>query len=372
VYITVIGTAKNKFLKQTPTGSGKLLSSTTNILNLRYEILKNTDLPTGGHKFQAVFTLPEDLPASFSFRNNAASKFNLFRRTGCAIKYKVQLVVVRANSPIKKFDYPFEVMNLVDLNDIAPSLKRPRESRSTTSNVISPDFYMSASVPQRGYVPGDDIVVSVTARNLSDVNIKEIEISLIKKIILTYVDEKDPNEQDEEEWILTEVTEECEEVLSGEQKEFRKVLRVPQLQPAIDNCKLIQVCYRIWVKAKTDESAMRRETLVIPIVIGSVPLTSDGDGDENKENVKNLMKAKLKLSLNAEVNCECTCTCRHCSKGKIGGYRNGGSSSPDDLDTPMIGLMPKTPLSPTTPGVFVLPGPSVPHAVLEVDEIEVK
>ena len=106
-------------------------------------------------------------------------------------------------------------------------------------------------------------------------------------------------ERDEEEWILTETSESCGEVMAGEKREFRRILKVPPLQPVIDNCELIQVCYRIWIRAVTNVTG-RRETLVLPIVIGTVPLTNVAESkDEEKKKLKLIMPSQSQVSFNS-------------------------------------------------------------------------
>lgn len=172
-------------MKQLPNGTGKLLTSSSELLNKKVEILRNAELSTGNHKFRSSFTLPTNIPTSFKFNNNTKNKIIRWHKTGCAIKYKVQVIVHRAGNPLKKYDFPFDVVKPIDLNDYELSLRKPRENHTTISNGISGDFSMVASIPQRGYVPGENITVTVNVNNMSQYLVKGIAVSLIKKIILT-------------------------------------------------------------------------------------------------------------------------------------------------------------------------------------------
>jgi hypothetical protein len=173
-------------MKQTPMGSGKLLSDSYELINKKVEVFKETELSSGQHKFRSSFFLPRNLPSSFKFRNTAASRLTRWKKTGCTIKYKIQIVVVRPNTPIKKYEFPFEVVRSIDLNDFTSTLMKPREVKTSSTNGISSDFSLTASIPQRGYAPGNDIVISLNVNNGSETLIKGIEILLIKKIILAW------------------------------------------------------------------------------------------------------------------------------------------------------------------------------------------
>ncbi|KAG5682545.1 hypothetical protein PVAND_011892 [Polypedilum vanderplanki] len=352
VHLNVIGIAKTKFMKQTPAGNGKLLSDSCELLNKRIEVFKDAQLSSGLHKFRSSFFLPQNLPSSFKFRNNATSRLMRWKKTGCMINYKIQIVVLRPNSPVKRYEFPFEVIRSIDLNEFVPNLLKPREIKLSNMNGIAKDFSLTASIPQRGYVPGDDIVVSLNVVNNSEVLIKEIDVLLIKKIVLACVINKDPIEKDEEEWIVTEaVVNENDEIRPNESKLIKKVIKVPKLQPIIDNCDLIQVCYRLWIRVKTNEIG-KRETLVIPIVIGTIGFKNENNISVNGDDKENIAKKKPNLSLNFENIknnnstdvCTCTCSCSHCSKIKV--IDGMDLKSPESgLSTPNI---PETPMSPTT------------------------
>lgn len=161
---------------------------------------------------------------------------------------------------------------------------------------------------------------------------------------LSLLNSKDAlTEKEEEEWIITETSVECDEVLAGEQREFRKLLKVPPLQPIIDNCELIQVCYRLWIRAKTTE-ANRRETLIIPVVIGTIPLRNEEGVAESEVKGKSEPKLKLTIPLQSEIHdstiCICTCPCAHCARSKIITNAHG---SPEHFEPQMV---PQTPMFP--------------------------
>lgn len=171
-------------MKQLPGGTGKLLTGNVELINKKIEVVKNADFTTGLHKFRSSFLLPRNLPSSFKFENNATSKLTRWKKTGCTIKYKIQVEIHRPHSPTKKYEYPFELVRLLDLNEVVPPLNKPREIKTTSANGISRDFSMTAVIPKRGYVSGEDITLKLMVDNGSTTLIKGIEISLVQKIIL--------------------------------------------------------------------------------------------------------------------------------------------------------------------------------------------
>jgi hypothetical protein len=166
---------------------------------------------------------------------------------------------------------------------------------------------------------------------------------------------KDPVEKEEEEWIITEATEECDEIQPNESTVIKRVITVPKLQPTIDNCDLIQVCYRIWIRVKTNEIG-KRETLIIPLTIGTIGFKNENEPPAGDEMIKSLAKKKANLTLNFDsINnnsstevCTCTCSCSHCGKVKL--ITESDLSSPDSTLSPDTPMIPETPMTPTTPG----------------------
>ncbi|XP_070507816.1 arrestin domain-containing protein 2-like [Chironomus tepperi] len=374
VSLHLIGIAKNKFMKQRPGSTGKLLTGSIELINKKIEVVKNADFTTGMHKFRSSFLLPKNLPSSFKFENNATSKLTRWKKTGCTIKYKIQVSVQRPNSPTKKYEYPIELVRLLDLNEVVPSLNKPREVKTTSANGISKDFVMTAVIPQRGYCSGEDITLKLLVDNGSTVHVKGIDILLVQKIILASIINKEPLEKEEEEWAITEATEECEEVPAGEKREFIKVIKVPPLHPDIDNCDLIQVCYRIWIRVKTNEIG-KRETLIIPIIIGSVELkkpevSKPGESTGKKTKLTlNLNNTDQSLKHNSNV-CTCTCSCAHCSRIKIVTVSDLGS--PDGSCAPVSPDIPQTPLSPSVMNFDTAPAIMITSITPEGVEEEAK
>lgn len=76
--------------------------------------------------------------------------------------------------------------------------------------------------------------------------------------------------------VIVESLEYCDQVKPHCFREFSKGIRVPHLEPNIENCELIKITYEIHVKAKV--SGLHRSlNLRLPVLIGTVPLRDERD-----------------------------------------------------------------------------------------------
>lgn len=96
------------------------------------------------------------------------------------------------------------------------------------------------------------------------------------------------------------------------------------------------MCYRLWIRAIASEMN-RRETLIIPIVIGTIPLKKE---EEEKSETKLKLKLPIFNNEDGSIACQCTCPCPHCARSKI---ITNASGSPENFDNSMV---PQTPMSP--------------------------
>lgn len=189
----------------------------------------------------------------------------------------MDIVVKRFGKSDCNFVYPFNVMRVVDLNAFDPPLSRP--ILKVTSKEFSIDFtskalYMTAMIPQSGFVPNQVIDIRIQVDNRSIIYVKYVKISLKKIIAFT---SQNPNIQTRE-LFVTESIVFCGDVPAHKKKSFLKYLKVPLLPPNITNCEIIKLNYEIHVKAKT-AGVTRSPVLRIPIQIGSIPLLRDGHVD---------------------------------------------------------------------------------------------
>ena len=87
--------------------------------------------------------------------------------------------------------------------------------------------------------------------------------------------------------IIVESFDFCDQVKPHCHRTFSKNIKVPALEPNIENCELIRVLYEIHVKAKT--SGLHRSiNLRLPVVIGAVSL-----GDERSSEVTSVYSSTI-------------------------------------------------------------------------------
>lgn len=218
----------------------------------------------GSHSFNFMFPLPTYLPTTFKSMEGV-------------VKYQMNITVKRFGKSDCNYVYPFNVMRVVDLNAFDPPLTKP--VLKVTSKEFSIDFtskalYMTAMIPQTGFVPSQVIDIRIQVDNRSIIYVKYVKISLKKVIAFT---SQNPNIQTRE-LCVTEAMVYCGDVPAHKKKSFLKYLKVPLLSPNINNCDIIRLDYEIHVKAKT-VGVTRSPVLKIPIQIGSIPLMSEGHVD---------------------------------------------------------------------------------------------
>lgn len=241
---------------QTFSGRKELLNTTVLLL---HKPRHGQKFPKGNHSFNFVFPLPEHLPSTFKALEGI-------------VKYQMEITVKRFGKSDCNYVYPFNIMRVVDLNTFE-DLSRPL--LKVTSKEFSIDFtskalYMTAMIPQQGFIPNQLIDVRTQIDNRSIVYVKYVKISLKKVIGFT---SQNPNVQTRQQTV-TEARVYCGDVPAHQKRTFLKYLKVPLLIPNINNCEIIQVNYEIQVKAKT-VGVTRSPVLRLPIQIGSIPLMSE-------------------------------------------------------------------------------------------------
>ena len=87
-----------------------------------------------------------------------------------------------------KFESPFTILSPTDLNELSQVINVPlihEVFKNFTLDFSTKELYMSASIPRRGYAPGDKIFVTINVHNLTRTKVKSIRVSLNKIIVLT-------------------------------------------------------------------------------------------------------------------------------------------------------------------------------------------
>lgn len=126
-----------------------------------------------------------------------------------------------------------------------------------------------ASVPQTGYVPGQTIIISASVVNDSNVDIKAMKYSLMKTVI--YHSQTPAHKTKHE---VTVIQENRGLGVAKRTKETCQVaLMVPPVPPSNENLsRIIHIQYELKIEA-TAAGAHTSPSVVIPITIGTVPLT---------------------------------------------------------------------------------------------------
>ncbi|CRK98592.1 CLUMA_CG012462, isoform A [Clunio marinus] len=220
---------------------------------------KQVELTTGEHNFDASYDLPSNIPTSFWCRNGQ-------------IKYKVRIVVDRSWKMNSNYDFPFTVIQPLNLNSEGLSLRHPikeEKAKNFMLDFTSEKLYMSASIPFSGYVPGQSINVFLEVNNQSKTHVKEVKISL-KKIVL--MNSRKPK-RNTKELVFSEGKVLTDSIPAQTSRSFERRIIVPSLPPNITNCETIKVLYQLRIKAMTS-GFNRCPKIKIPITIGTVPFSN--------------------------------------------------------------------------------------------------
>lgn len=190
------------------------------------------------------------------------------------------VLVKRFGKSDMEFIYPFFVKQIVDLNAIE-EMTRPLlrvTSKDFAIDFTSKFLYMTAMIPQQGYVPNQIMDIRIQVDNRTIVYVKYVKVSLKK--IVTFISQNPNINQHMVESTVTSAY--CGDVEAHMKKLFVKYLKIPQVPPNIDNCEIIKLSYEVQVKAKT-AGVTRSPILRLPIRIGTVQLFRDDRRDYELE-----------------------------------------------------------------------------------------
>lgn len=129
---------------------------------------------------------------------------------------------------------------------------------------------MVLSVPVTGYVPGQDIPVTLEIDNASNICVTDVKCKL--KQLITFIATSPYGSSREEEITVAEVI--FDSVQPGGSSTAIQKITVPPLPPSdLDNCEIIDLAYYLKVVAEVSgcHSALKTSA---PIVLGTIPLIS--------------------------------------------------------------------------------------------------
>lgn len=169
----------------------------------------------------------------------------------------------------------FTVIKQLDLNYENPSLRLPLKMDTLKmfccGFLKSKPLFLSASVPMGGYVAGQAINVSIEINNESRVDVEDVRASL-KKIVR--YNALIPHVRTKEER-TTEAEIRCGGIKRRSKMAYTQQLFIPAVPPTnINYCRVLNVSYEVQVKCKVSGLSMS-PSVVLPIVIGTVPLNSN-------------------------------------------------------------------------------------------------
>ncbi|XP_068156034.1 arrestin domain-containing protein 3-like [Drosophila tropicalis] len=191
------------------------------------------------------------------------------------VRYEVIVKLIRPWKFDQTFRRRFTVLKLLDLNAESYLLKSPAhsESQKTFGCGIcrSNPLDLRLSLPQRGFVPGQTIPVSVLATNESYIRVEEIKVSLVMMVI--YYSDPPCVETTTQNYVVAK--KKGEGVLRNSKKQFIFDIGVPPTPPTcFDLCRILQVAYKIEVVAKV-KGCHVNGSVHIPVTIGSVPFRQE-------------------------------------------------------------------------------------------------
>ncbi|CAG9810393.1 unnamed protein product [Chironomus riparius] len=264
IYLKIFGQACCHFLSR---NDEKTLTGCVTYIDKKISLLNLTEIQAGLNTFEANFQIPLYIPSSMESING------YYRKATGSIKYKVEVHVDSNWKPNMKFESPFTILSPTDLNELSQVINVPlihEAFKNFTLDFSTKELYMSASIPRRGYAPGDKIFVTINVHNLTRTKVKSIRVSLNKIIVLT-------SQKPLVEVVrikIVESLEYCDKVKPQAHRIFTKNIRVPAVEPNIDNCEVIKVAYELCVKAKF--SGIHRSVLLnLPILIGTTRLRDE-------------------------------------------------------------------------------------------------
>lgn len=244
--------------RRTFQGRVDYLASTTYVLgseNNKHDI----NIEAGTHTYNFYCTIPELCPSSFE------------SSTG-HIRYVAKVIVLRSKKTDKTYSTGFTVLKRVDLNADTSVIKGPVHAEVvkmvSTGLFSKKPLILRVDIPQNGFVSGQAIMVNTQIDNQSNTPLKGIRFAL--NLVATFHSQIPRAETRVEKINLCKVK--SAPVDKQTTVNFMEILRVPPTPPSCpDLCRIIQISYEIDVMAKI-AGVHFSPSLVIPVVIGNVPL----------------------------------------------------------------------------------------------------
>lgn len=215
-------------------------------------------LPAGSHFFQFCMVVPNHLPSSFEGKYGH-------------IRYTVKGILGRPWTFSHEVMASFIVMSTLDLN-LDPVNKVPVQLETTKHFCCfcckSGPLTFVMHLPAKGYIPGQDIPITVEIENGSNVKVCNVACELWKTVSYYCAS---PRGSKEESMVVAELALDGP-VAENECKTWTVNMRIPPAPPSmLNSCSIIDLTYRLMVKAVP--KGLHRELIhCTSIIIGTVPL----------------------------------------------------------------------------------------------------
>lgn len=132
---------------------------------------------------------------------------------------------------------------------------------------------MELKIPQAGYVPGQSIPVDALIINNSSIAVSEVRFALI--MIVRYVSQN-PMRHNVQRISVSKIN--SDGVLRNCTRALRDLIHVPATPPTcLHACGIIQIRYHIEMEVVM-KSFQKSQTVVIPVIIGNIPLANNTTG----------------------------------------------------------------------------------------------
>lgn len=221
-----------------------------------------TEIGPGFHTFSFSNALPSNIPSSYDSKHGKVS-------------YKVEAVFIIPWKLINlKAKADVKVITQIDLN-LDPSLKMPYYSEFSKRLrhwfILSKELQIKVGIPYSGYIPGHQVKIIFDVNNRSNVNVNKMTIELVQVIKLT---SQKPSERTKTERKVI-----LEAFALGTNKrsinQFESDIMIPANLVPVKHSNVISLSYEIEITVNISSFVHKNPKFVIPIEIGTVPLTFD-------------------------------------------------------------------------------------------------
>ncbi|KAL8574239.1 hypothetical protein ACOMHN_065782 [Nucella lapillus] len=220
----------------------------------------STDLVPGHYEYPFQFTLPAELPYTFSCEGDESG----------VIIYMVQATIYRPGKYTYVYDKPFKVLGVLDLNCFQDSRSEVENNKTKIMSCLfcnMGSISVECKLPKRGYIPGEEVHVDALLNNDSKHRMKKSAVYLGQRITMMVYGSKSEK--------IKKFCKCCRGPIppGGKDEWHGSALIIPKDLPPTSKkrCELIDIEYFVQVVV-TPVGLGRKLRVPLDIVIGTVPL----------------------------------------------------------------------------------------------------